>query len=89
MQTTIDQISASGALPENYQEVLSWKLTGKPMRVIALNVVGVIFFFIFGMIFSSIAFRLGKMPSVGNFRVGLVEISLAIAGILITSILHE
>jgi len=29
------------------------------------------------------------MPSVGNFRVGLVEISLAIAGILITSILHE
>ncbi|MBK9210471.1 MAG: hypothetical protein IPL71_20185 [Anaerolineales bacterium] len=41
MQTTIDQ----GALPENYQEVLSWKLTGKPMRVIALNVVGVIFFF--------------------------------------------
>ena len=89
MQTTIDQIPASGALSENYQEVLSWKLTGKPMRVIALNVVGVIFFFIFGMIFSSIAFGLGKMPSVGNFRVGLVEISLVIAGILITSILHE
>ncbi len=89
MQTTIDQIPASGALPENYQEVLSWKLTGKPMRVIALNVVGVIFFFIFGMIFSSIAFGLGKMPSVGNFRVGLVEISLVIAGILIASILHE
>ncbi|MBK8616394.1 MAG: hypothetical protein IPN96_04620 [Anaerolineales bacterium] len=29
------------------------------------------------------------MPSVGNFRVGLVEISLVIAGTLITSILHE
>jgi len=57
--------------------------------VIALNIVGVILFVIFGMVFSNLAFRLGKMPSEGNFRLGLVEISLAIAGILITSILHE
>lgn len=89
MQIINDQIPASGALPENYQEVLSWKLTGKSIRVIALNIVGVIFFFIFGIIFSSMAFRLGKMPSEGNFKVGLVEISLAIAGILLTSVLHE
>jgi hypothetical protein len=89
MQKIIDQIPASGALPENYQEVLSWKVTGKPMRVIALNILGVILFIIFGMIFSSMAFRLGKMPSEGNFGLGLGEMGLAIAGILLTFVLHE
>ncbi len=89
MQTTIDPVPASGALPENYQEVLSWKVTGKPMRVIALNIVGVILFVIFGMIFSSMAFGLGKMPSEGNFRIGLGEIGLAIVGIVVTLVLHE
>ena len=89
MQTINNTIPVSGALPEDYQEVFSWKVTGKPIRVIALNIVGVILFVILGMVFSNLAFRLGKMPSEGNFRLGLVEISLAIAGILITSILHE
>jgi hypothetical protein len=89
MQTTIDQIPAAGALPENYQEVLSWKITGKPMRVIALNIVGVILFVIFGIIFSSMAFGLGKIPSEGNFRIGLGEISLSIVGVMLTLVLHE
>lgn len=89
MQTINDQFPALGALPENYQEVLSWKVTGKPMRVIALNIFGVILFILFGMIFSSMAFGLGKMPSEGNFRLGLGEMGLAIAGIVVTFILHE
>jgi hypothetical protein len=89
MQTTIDQIPASGALPENYQEVLSWKVTGKPMRVIALNIIGVLLFIIFGMIFSSVAISVGSMPSEGNFRFGLGEMGLAVAGIVVTFVLHE
>ncbi len=60
MQTINDQIPASGSLPDDYQEVLSWKVTGKPMRVIALNIVGVILFILFGMIFSSLAISAGK-----------------------------
>ena len=89
MQTINDQIPASGALPENYQEVLSWKVTGKPMRLIALNIVGAILFVVFGMIFFNLAIRLGKMPSEGNFRLGLVEMGLSIVGIVLTLILHE
>ena len=80
---------ASGALPENYQEVLSWKVTGKPMRVIALNIVGVFLFIIFGMIFSSLAISVGRMPSEGNFRLGLGEMGLTIVGIMATLVLHE
>ena len=89
MQTTIDQIPASGTLPENYHEVLSWKVTGKPMRVIALNLAGVLLFVIFGMGFSSIAIRVGKLPMDGNIRLGLIEMGLAIAVIVLTFILHE
>ena len=59
------------------------------MRLIALNIIGVILFIIFGVIFSSLAIRLGKMPSEGNFRLGLLEMGLAIAGIVLTLILHE
>jgi hypothetical protein len=89
MQTINDQIPTSGVLPNDYQEVLSWKVTGRPRRVIALNVVGLFLFILFGMIFSSLAISLGKLPSDGNFRLGLGEISLAIAGILLTFVLHE
>jgi hypothetical protein len=89
MQTINNRIPASGSLPENYQEVLSWKVTGKPMRVIILNILGILLFIIFGMIFSSMAFRLGKMPSKGNFRLGLGEMGLVIAGIVVTLVLHE
>ena len=87
MQT--DKIPVMGAFPENYQEVLSWKVTGKPIRVIVLNIVGVILFVIFGMIFSSIAIRVGKLPSDGNLQFGLGEMGLAIAGIVVTFVLHE
>jgi hypothetical protein len=89
MQKTNSQIFTSGSLPDDYQEVLSWKVTGKPFRVIALNIIGVFLFVIFGMVFSSMAGSLGKLPTEGNFRLGLVEIGLAIAGILVTFVLHE
>ena len=78
-----------GALPEDYHEVLSWKVTGKPIRVIVLNVFGVILFVIFGMVFSSIAIRVGKLPSDGNLQFGLGEMGLALAGIVVTFVLHE
>ena len=89
MQTVNDQISTSGALPDNYQEVLSWKVTGKPVRVIVLNILGILLFIVFGMVFSSIAISVGKMPSEGNFRLGLGEMGLAIAGVVVTFVLHE
>jgi hypothetical protein len=88
MQKINDQIPASGSLPDDYQEVLSWKVTGKPIRVITLNVLGVLLFVIFGMIFFSLAVSLGKLP-LGEFKFGLREISLVIAGIVLTFVLHE
>jgi hypothetical protein len=87
MKTINDQIPASGTLPDNYQEVLSWKLTEKPMRVIAMNILGVFLFVIFGWIFSWLAFNLGKLD--GEFRISLSMIGLALAGVLLTSVLHE
>ena len=89
MKTINDQIPASGTLPDSYQEVLSWKLTGKPMRVIAINILSVFLFVIFGWIFSWLAFNLGKLPSEGEIKLGLGMIGLALAGVLLTVVLHE
>ena len=80
-------IPALGTLPNDYQEILSWKVTGKPIRVIALNILGLILFVIFGMIFSWLAFSLGKLPSGG--RLGLSEMGSVLAGVLLTFGLHE
>ena len=89
MQTINDQIPASGTLPADYQEVLSWKLTGKPGRVITLNIIGIFPFVIFGLIFSWLAFSLGKLPSEGEISLSLSTIGLALAGALLTLVLHE
>ena len=89
MQTINDQIPASGTLPSDYREVLSWNVTGKPMRVIVLNIIGILLFVIYGMIFSSLAVSVGKMPSEGAFSIGLSEIGLALVGIVLIFILHE
>jgi len=87
MQKINNPIPALGSLPSDYQEVLSWKVTEKRSRVITLNILGVLLFVIFGLIFSSLAVRLGKLPSQGEY--GLSEISLVFVGILLTFVLHE
>ena len=89
MKTINDQIPASGTLPDNYQEVLYWTLTGKPMRVITINILGVFLFVIFGLIFSRLAFSLGKLPSEGKISLSLSTIGLVLAGVLLTLGLHE
>ena len=80
-------IRTSGSLPNDYQEVLYWRMTEKPIRVITLQILGVLFFVIFGLIFSSLAVSLGKLPL--YFKFGLSEISSVIVGILLTFVLHE
>jgi sterol desaturase/sphingolipid hydroxylase (fatty acid hydroxylase superfamily) len=62
-------------------------VTEKRSRVITLNILGVLLFVIFGLIFSSLAVSLGKLPSQGEY--GLSEIGLAFVGILLTFVLHE
>ena len=90
MKTINDQISNSGTLTHDYQEVLYWTITGKPMRVIAMNILAAILFVIFGFIFSWLAFSLGKLPSAGEFRIiSLGMIGLVFAGVLLTLGLHE
>jgi hypothetical protein len=91
MQKIHDPISASGSLPGNYQEVLSWKVAGQPKRVITLNVLGLLLFVIFGVIFSGLAVSLGKLPLEGNFGQSGIALTfgLALAAILLTLVFHE
>lgn len=84
-----NQIPASGTLPDDYHEVLSWNVTGKPGRVILLNIIGVFPLVISGLIFSGLAFSLGKLPSDGEINLDLSTIGLALVGALLTLVFHE
>lgn len=78
----------SESLPDGYQEVLYWSVTEKSSRVIILNIFGVLLLVLFGLVFSSLAVTLGKLPP-GVFELGLREIILVILTILLTLVLHE
>ncbi len=84
---TNNDLLAPGTLPDNYQEALSWKVTDKPDRAIYLNIISLFLFIVFGVLFFSIAIRLGQLPSGGQF--GLGEIGLILAGYLLTLAAHE
>jgi len=77
----------SGSIPDDYQEILHWKLTEKPIQVIVLQIVGIILFVIFGLILFRIAIGVGKLPS--HLPLGLSEIGILMLGSLLTLILHE
>ena len=79
-------IPASGSLPDDYQEVLNWKVTEKTSRVIYLNIFGLLLFFIFGLLFYSLAVSLGNLP---GFSFGLLEIGPVFIAMMLTIILHE
>ena len=89
MSVINNQIFNSGTLPNNYQEVLNWKLTGQPMRVVIMNILGVFLFFIFGLIFSNVAVGLGKLPLEGGINFGLREMIFVLIGIIFILVLHE
>ena len=77
---------APGTLPNGYQEVLYYRLN-KPIRAIVLQVLSIPLFVVFGLIFLNIAIGLGKLPS--HVQIGLTEMILLFAGILLTLVLHE
>jgi hypothetical protein len=83
------QLPISGSLPNDYQEVLYWSVTEKPMRVVTMNILGVFLFFIFGLIFSNVAVGLGKLPLAGGINLGLREMIFVLMGIILTLALHE
>ena len=80
-------ILTSGSLPDDYQEVLHWRVTEKPIRVVTAQILGVLSLDLFGVIFGSLAASLGKLKLQGEF--GLGTIGLVFAGIVLTLVLHE
>lgn len=82
-------ILTSGTLPDDYQEVLYWIVTGKPMRVITMNILGLVPLVISGAIFAWLAFSLGKLPVEGEISLSLSTIGLVLVGAILTLVLHE
>jgi hypothetical protein len=79
-------IPPKGSLPGDHQEVLHWKVTDKPSRVIILNLLGIVLFALFGVIFSVLAINLGKLD---EFNFGLIELGVVLIAMVLTIVLHE
>ncbi|MBK8986910.1 MAG: DUF3267 domain-containing protein [Chloroflexi bacterium] len=80
-------IPVSGSLPNDYQEVLYWRVTDKPTHVIAIQILALISLVIFGLIFFVLAVSLGKMPT--QIAFGMGEIGAVLLGVLLAMGLHE
>ena len=80
-------IPVSGSLPDGYQEVLAWRVTGKPARMLSIQIVAAISLVIFGFVFFRLAVSLGKLPTQITF--GLGEIGAVLLGVLLAMGLHE
>ena len=80
-------IPVSGSLPNDYQEVLYWRVTGKPTRVITIQILALISLVIFGFVFFRLAVSLGKLPT--QIAFGLGEIGAVLLGVLLAMGLHE
>ena len=79
----------SGSLPDNYQEVLYWRVTEKTVRVISLNLLGLFLCVIFGIMFSNVAASLGSLPSDSEFQFGLGVMVSVILAVPLVVIFHE
>jgi hypothetical protein len=76
-------------LPEAYHEVLYWNVTAKPSRLIVVQALALVSFFLFGLLFVSLAISLGKLPTSGSFTLGWRESGALLIGIVLTLVAHE
>ncbi len=81
--------TARGSLPDSYREVLYWRVTETTARLVAAQVLAVIGFLIFGVLFASLAIALGGLPLSGTFRLELAPMIALIVGMVVTLIAHE
>jgi hypothetical protein len=77
----------SASLPDHYQQVLYWRLTGSRARLILIQALAIPLFILSGLFFFQIALHLGNLPS--SFSIDLNQVGSTLAAILITIVLHE
>jgi len=87
MPDKINNILAPGLIPDRYQEILYWQLTKKPGQVFLLQFAAIPLLVILGLVFLNLAINLRKAPL--RLTIGLSEISLLLAGVVLTLVLHE
>ncbi len=77
-----------GELPPGYQEVLYWKISGKPLRLLLMNLLSVPLLAISGAFFIWLAMTLGRAPTLVGIS-GLAELLLLLASLALVLVLHE
>lgn len=74
-------------LPENYDEVLYWKLSHHKKLLVVLNVVGLV---LTGLALAPFfAWARLWQPAVQSFNIGILQIGVAFIAVVLTIVLHE
>jgi hypothetical protein len=89
MNKISEPIPVAGAVPNAYHEVLYWRVTEKLSRRIVVQALALVSFFLFGLLFVSLAISLGKLPLFGSFTFGLRESGAALIAMILTLVAHE
>ncbi|HPH94900.1 MAG TPA: DUF3267 domain-containing protein [Anaerolineaceae bacterium] len=83
METTVPV----GAVPENYQEVLYWKITDDKQALWLIQGFGVLLMILFGGLFGAFALAVGAFPM--EFEMDLVFSLGLLFGLVAMIVLHE
>jgi hypothetical protein len=78
---------APGAVPPGCREVLYWKLTEAPRRMLWVNLLGLPLLAVFGAFFFWFAVRFGRLPEM-KVSAGS-ELLVLLGGVFLTLVLHE
>jgi hypothetical protein len=73
MRNTAEPMPLADAVPKAYHDILYWRVTEKPSRRIVVQARARVSFFLFGLLFASLAISPGKLPLSGSFALGLRE----------------
>ena len=80
-------VARLGQPPLGYREVLYWKISEKPSRLLLMNLLSVPLLILAGSVFFGLAFGLGWLPP--GFQFGVVHYLALVAGLLLILVLHE
>ncbi len=82
-------IPTDGSFADRYREVLYWKVTATTRRLLLAQLLAFAGFLISGVIFTSLAIGLGRLPLSGAFSIDLGLMSALLVGCVLTLIAHE
>lgn len=87
MEETYTLTGSEEPITLEYRQVLHWKVTDNPSRLILMQILAIPLVVLSGGLFGGLAAQLGKFQ--GSVQIGLAEIGAILLALALTIVLHE